>query len=80
MINLQLIRRQKGMSQKELANKLGITVTELSKIENDWYKRISSRIRASLDEIFGPEWTSKDLLSPIEPKPGVPANPHSTAA
>lgn len=57
--NIKKIREQKGLSQKQLAELLGISVFHLNRIENGKYDctivlaaRIAKYLESSLDEIF----------------------------
>ncbi len=71
MRNLQLLRKQHHMSQKNLAKKLGIAVVDLSRLENGWYARAPKRVDKMLKTIFGANWTFETLMQeaalPIPP-------------
>ncbi|MEI7450697.1 MAG: helix-turn-helix transcriptional regulator [Desulfomonile sp.] len=66
MTRLQLLRKTRGFSQAELAVRMGIAPSELSRIENDWYKRIPVRIEGKLKKIFGKEWTLERFMEQVE--------------
>ncbi len=76
MTNLQLLRITKGMSQSELAQKLGMRPCDLSKLENRWYARINSRVFGNIKRLFGTEWTFEALMqeasAPSPPSQIVP--------
>ncbi len=70
MTNLQLLRRQRQMSQKDLAKKLGIAVVDVSRLENRWYTRAPKRVDKLLKSLFGPGWTFETLMQEVaEPTP-----------
>lgn len=73
MTNLQLLRITKGMSQAELAKKLGMRPCDLSKLENRWFAKISARVFGNIKRLFGPEWTFETLMQEVaEPTPPAP--------
>ena len=63
MTTLTVLRRQKGMTQLDLAQKLGITRQELSRLESGWQVKIRKSAEESLTDIFGNQWTLQKLLS-----------------
>lgn len=66
MTNLQLLRKQAGISQPELARKLRTSTTEISKLENGWYSRIAPGMLRRAQEIFGDAWTGDALLREVQ--------------
>jgi transcriptional regulator with XRE-family HTH domain len=65
MTNLQLLRITKGMSQSELARKLGMRPCDLSKLENRWFAKISPRAFGNIKRLFGAEWTFETLMQDV---------------
>ena len=64
MTNLQLLRITNGLSQSELAQKLGMRPCDLSKLENHWYAKISNRALGNIKKVFGSGWTFDALMEP----------------
>jgi len=74
MNNLTLLRRKKGISQADLAQRLGISRSELSRLENGWFSRVQPHVEKSLRKIFGPQWSFAALMEePPEPRPEASA-------
>lgn len=70
MTNLQLLRIARGMSQSELADRLGMRPCDLSKLENRWYAKINNRVFSNIKKVFGPGWTFDALMQQVaEPTP-----------
>ena len=70
MNQLQLLRQVRGMSQRDLAKRIGIGHCDLSKIENGWYTRVPGHVQAKLLKVFGPGWTFETLMQEVaEPTP-----------
>jgi len=82
MTNLQLLRRQRQMSQKDLAKRLGIAVVDVSRLENRWYTRAPKRVDKLLKSLFGPGWTFEALMQEVaEPiPPGQTESPGDSQA
>lgn len=66
---LRKLRRQKGLSQIDLANKLGVTQAMVSKVESG-RRGLSSRVEVALKRIF-PELKKHSFAASL-PKPGPP--------
>ena len=64
MTKLQVLRKSKGLSQKEASMRLGICVAELSRLENGWVARIPDHLELSLKSVYGSEWTFELLMRP----------------
>lgn len=79
MNNLKLLRQTHGLSQKDLAMKLRIRVVDLSRLENNWYRRMPKQIENRLKELFGPNWTAEALLQEVA-KPAPPGQSESPGA
>ena len=65
-MNLKLIRTQKGYSQQQLANKVGVSrstvamwETNSSQPDNDMLRKLSSVLDCSADQLLGIETTGK---------------------
>jgi putative transcriptional regulator len=54
----RFIRQSKGLSQQEMADKLGVSKPLICLIENN-KKNISDRVRGRLRETFGGEYVEK---------------------
>jgi transcriptional regulator with XRE-family HTH domain len=62
MTNLTILRKQKGLSQSDLAVAVGLTRQEVSRLENGWIAKIRPDVADRLRSIFGPTWTFPALL------------------
>lgn len=70
MTYIQLLRQVRGVSQRDLAKRLGVGHCDLSKIENGWYSRVPQHVEKALIKFFGPEWTFESLMQQVaEPAP-----------
>lgn len=82
MTNLKDLRLKHGLTQKQLAKMLRLTVGELSKLENAWYARIPVRIGHELLKVFGAGWSFESLMqeAPTPTPPGQAESPGDSEA
>ncbi|MGO9118502.1 MAG: helix-turn-helix domain-containing protein [Desulfomonilaceae bacterium] len=70
MTYLQFLRLQKGITQKALAEALGVSPTALCRVERGWLARCPMELEEKLTAFFGPEWSFQKLMeTPPEPRP-----------
>ena len=69
--NIQIIRKHRGMKQQELANKIGINMQSLSKIERgvnyptfDTLEKIMDVLGVTPNELLSGEWKYIDHTEP----------------
>ncbi len=62
---LELLRKQRGETQKQLAEKLGIDAITMNRIERGWYARPPKGLEIRLAEVFGPGWTFAKLMEQV---------------
>jgi len=69
MTRLRLLRLQRGLEQRELANILGIGQSLLSRLEHRWFTRCPNQavIERSLRAFFGPDESFESLMQEAEP-------------
>lgn len=82
MTNLEALRRNKGMTQKELAIHAGCDQALISRLERRWYNKIPATIGARLGAIFGQTWTFEALMqeAALTIPPGQPEPPGACQA
>jgi transcriptional regulator with XRE-family HTH domain len=66
---LKYLRMQRGLSQPELAKRLGITSSFLSRIECGWQARVPAVLESRLRGVFGEEWDFKALMERVPASP-----------
>lgn len=69
MNNLQFLRMKKWMSQRQLADLIGLHSTILNRIERGWLAKINPDMEARLQEVFGSQWTFERLMEPVNYEP-----------
>jgi len=69
MTNLTVLRRQRGLTQGQLAGLVGLPRQELNRLENGWLRRVRPDAEKRLREIFGPEWDLDSLIREPAPRP-----------
>jgi transcriptional regulator with XRE-family HTH domain len=62
---LQFHRLTQGITQADLAERLGIPRTILSRLENGWYARPPEGLNERLHEVFGSKWTFDRLMKRV---------------
>ncbi len=62
---LLFMRLQRQISQRDLAMKLGVQQSVLSKLENGWLTRAPGNLERKLKRFFGPEWTFQRLMERV---------------
>ena len=77
MNRLVFLRMQRGLSQKQLAEMLGISPGLLSRLERGWFTRPPVGCEAKLQGVFGKEWTFHRLMQPV---PDLPVEPRASEA
>lgn len=65
MTTLQLLRKVRGATQRQLARQLGICVTDLSKLENRWFTKVPEHVERKLKKLFGQDWTFETLMQEV---------------
>jgi len=72
MTTLKFLRQREGISQADLARRLQISRSDLSRLENGWFRRVQPHVETALKEVFGPEWCFASLMEePPTPRPNV---------
>jgi DNA-binding XRE family transcriptional regulator len=66
MNKFKMLRLTRGLSQKQLADFLGIHEVTLCRIERGWYSRPPTGLEDKLRQFFGPEWTFARLMEPVK--------------
>ena len=75
MTNLQFLRVQMELSQRELASKIGIDSTVLSRLERGWFAKISPDYEQRLMDFFGSQWTFAELSKSVKHQPLAGSSP-----
>ena len=71
MTNLQFLRVQQGLSQRDLASKIGVDSTILSRLERGWFAKISPDYERKLQDFFGSQWTFEELSRSVKHQPST---------
>ncbi len=65
-VTLRMLRRMKGLTQKQLAEELGVSLNEISKVENG--KIYRSRLLAErVKKVYGVELDQPDGINDLRP-------------
>jgi len=65
-VTLRMLRRMKGLTQKQLAEELGVSLNEVSKVENG--KIYRSRLLAErVKKVYGVELDQPDGINDLRP-------------
>jgi transcriptional regulator with XRE-family HTH domain len=80
MTNLQFLRVQMELSQRDLSSKIGIDSTVLSRLERGWFAKISPDYEKRLMDFFGSQWTFAELSKSVKHRPLAGSSPKHTAA
>jgi|GEM_PF-844027 len=62
---LVALRLQRGLSQRELAEMLGIAQTILSKLERGWFARCPAGLECKFRTVFGDQWGFEALMRAV---------------
>lgn len=62
---LHALRIERGLTQQQLAQWLGVDPSLISRCERGWFTRPPSGLEGKLTQFFGPEWTWKKLMQPV---------------
>ncbi len=69
MTHLEFLRRQRQLSQMDLAIKLRCHYTVISQLERGHRSSITDQQLKALRRIFGSEWDRESLLTPVSDLP-----------
>jgi transcriptional regulator with XRE-family HTH domain len=62
MTFLKYLRLQRGWTQSQLAERLSIHSSLLSRLEGGWFTRPPTGLNTRLQEVFGSQWTFDRLM------------------
>jgi transcriptional regulator with XRE-family HTH domain len=65
MNNLQLLRLQKKLSQRDLAKILKLHPSTINRVERGWFAKPPDGLEKRLQAVFGKEWTFARLMEPV---------------
>jgi len=70
MNNLKVLRMQQGITQKEMASRLGVHLVTYGRVEGGWFTRPPADLEEKLRKELGVEWTFAELMKPAPiPRP-----------
>lgn len=65
MNHLEFLRRERGISQRELAAIIGVNQSILSRCERGWWTKPPKGLEGKLQAYFGKQWTFDKLMQPV---------------
>ncbi len=65
MNHFRYLRIAKGLTQRDLAKRLGVHETALSRMENGWIARINPTVERRIKRIFGSQWSFDRLMERV---------------